>query len=111
MASHGVGLEVLDRLTHNVRRGNMNVWSGFSRNIGNFREIRYFDIEGKLTGLVSRAMTAPCGKIRIPINESSDDKSQIEEFIRQYKGGRYPAYCFDHRKYLRNSTHFACPWH
>lgn len=47
---------------------------------------RYFDIEGKLTGLVSRAMTAPCGKIRIPINESSDDKSQIEEFIREYNG-------------------------
>jgi 4-hydroxyphenylpyruvate dioxygenase len=64
----------------------MSVWSGFYERIGNFREIRYFDIEGKLTGLVSRAMTAPCGKIRIPINESSDDKSQIEEFIREYKG-------------------------
>lgn len=86
MAAHGVGLEVLDHLTHNVKRGNMNVWSGFYEKIGNFREIRYFDIEGKLTGLVSRAMTAPCGKIRIPINESSDDKSQIEEFIREYKG-------------------------
>jgi 4-hydroxyphenylpyruvate dioxygenase len=55
-------------------------------NIGNFREIRYFDIEGKLTGLVSKAMTSPCGKIRIPINESSDDKSQIEEFLREYHG-------------------------
>ena len=86
MAKHGVGLEVLDHLTHNVMRGNMNVWAGFYENIGNFREIRYFDIEGKLTGLVSKAMTAPCGKIRIPINESSDDKSQIEEFIREYKG-------------------------
>jgi 4-hydroxyphenylpyruvate dioxygenase len=86
VAEHSVGLDVLDHLTHNVRRGNMNVWSGFYERIGNFREIRYFDIEGKLTGLVSRAMTAPCGKIRIPINESSDDKSQIEEFIREYKG-------------------------
>ena len=86
MVEHGVGLEVLDHLTHNVKRGNMNVWSGFYEKIGNFREIRYFDIEGKLTGLVSRAMTAPCGKIRIPINESSDDKSQIEEFLREYNG-------------------------
>jgi len=59
---------------------------GFYERIANFREIRYFDIEGKLTGLFSRAMTAPCGKIRIPINESADDKSQIEEFIREYHG-------------------------
>ena len=64
----------------------MDVWSGFYERIANFREIRYFDIEGKLTGLLSRAMTAPCGKIRIPINESADDKSQIEEFIREYHG-------------------------
>ena len=80
------GLYVIDHLTHNVKQGNMDVWAGFYERIGNFREIRYFDIEGKLTGLVSRAMTAPCGKIRIPINESSDDKSQIEEFIREYNG-------------------------
>lgn len=82
----GVGLEILDHLTHNVRQGNMDTWAGFYENIANFKEIRYFDIEGKLTGLVSRAMTSPCGKIRIPINESSDDKSQIEEFIREYRG-------------------------
>jgi len=82
----GVGLYELDHLTHNVMRGNMDKWAGFYENIGNFREIRYFDIEGKLTGLVSRAMTAPCGKIRIPINESSDDKSQIEEYLREYNG-------------------------
>lgn len=80
------GLNVLDHLTHNVKRGNMAVWADFYERLGNFREIRYFDIEGKLTGLVSKAMTSPCGKIRIPINESSDDKSQIEEFIREYKG-------------------------
>lgn len=86
MAEKDVGLGIIDHLTHNVRRGNMDVWAGFYERIGNFREIRYFDIEGKLTGLVSRAMTAPCGKIRIPINESSDDKSQIEEFIREYNG-------------------------
>lgn len=81
-----VGLYEIDHLTHNVSRGHMDKWSGFYERIGNFREIRYFDIEGKLTGLVSRAMTAPCGKIRIPINESSDEKSQIEEFIREYNG-------------------------
>ncbi|WP_020650626.1 4-hydroxyphenylpyruvate dioxygenase [Solimonas variicoloris] len=82
----GVGLTGIDHLTHNVSRGNMNTWAGFYERIANFREIRYFDIEGKQTGLVSRAMTSPCGKIRIPINESSDDKSQIEEFIREYRG-------------------------
>ncbi|MEZ9056538.1 4-hydroxyphenylpyruvate dioxygenase [Vibrio pelagius] len=86
LADADVGLYEIDHLTHNVKQGNMDLWSGFYERIGNFREIRYFDIEGKLTGLVSRAMTAPCGKIRIPINESSDDKSQIEEFIREYNG-------------------------
>ena len=80
------GLQCIDHLTHNVRRGQMDVWSGFYERIAGFREIRYFDIEGKLTGLLSRAMTAPCGKIRIPINESADDHSQIEEFIRDYQG-------------------------
>jgi 4-hydroxyphenylpyruvate dioxygenase len=82
----GVGLTTLDHLTHNVAHGNMDVWAGFYTRIANFREIRYFDIEGKLTGLVSRAMTSPCGKLRIPINESADDKSQIAEFIRDYRG-------------------------
>jgi 4-hydroxyphenylpyruvate dioxygenase len=83
---NAVGLCYIDHLTHNVNRGQMDVWSNFYERIANFREIRYFDIEGKLTGLLSRAMTAPCGKIRIPINESADDKSQIEEFIREYHG-------------------------
>lgn len=83
---NAVGLTSIDHLTHNVRRGQMDVWSGFYERIANFREIRYFDIEGKLTGLFSRAMTAPCGKIRIPINESADENSQIEEFIREYEG-------------------------
>lgn len=82
----GAGLTYIDHLTHNVFRGHMDEWAGFYERIFNFREIRYFDIEGKLTGLVSRAMTSPCGKIRIPINESSDDKSQIEEFLQAYHG-------------------------
>ncbi|BEV72146.1 MULTISPECIES: 4-hydroxyphenylpyruvate dioxygenase [unclassified Paludibacterium] len=82
----GAGLQEIDHLTHNVARGNMDVWAGFYTAIANFREIRYFDIEGKLTGLTSRAMVSPCGKIRIPINQSADDKSQIEEFLRLYHG-------------------------
>jgi 4-hydroxyphenylpyruvate dioxygenase len=85
-APAGAGLVTIDHLTHNVHRGRMNEWSDFYTKLFNFREIRYFDIEGKLTGLRSRAMTSPCGKIRIPINESADDKSQIEEYLRAYKG-------------------------
>jgi 4-hydroxyphenylpyruvate dioxygenase len=80
------GLLRIDHLTHNVRRGNMNLWAGFYEKLFNFREIRYFSIEGKETGLFSRALTSPCGKIRIPINESQDDKSQIEEYLHEYKG-------------------------
>ena len=85
-ADSGVGLTRIDHLTHNVRRGNMNVWAGFYEKLFNFREIRYFSIEGEQTGLFSRALTSPCGKIRIPINESQDDKSQIEEYLSEYKG-------------------------
>jgi 4-hydroxyphenylpyruvate dioxygenase len=80
------GLTLIDHLTHNVQRGRMGHWAGFYERLFNFREIRYFDIEGRKTGLLSRAMTSPCGKIRIPINESQDDKSQIEEYLREYRG-------------------------
>jgi 4-hydroxyphenylpyruvate dioxygenase len=82
----GAGLTTIDHLTHNVHRGRMDEWAGFYERLFNFREIRYFDIEGKVTGLFSKAMTSPCGQIRIPLNESQDDKSQIEEFLREYKG-------------------------
>lgn len=82
----GVGFYYLDHLTHNVYRGNMDKWWAFYRELFGFRQIHYFDIAGKLTGLVSRAITSPCGKIRIPLNESTDDKSQIEEYLRKYKG-------------------------
>ncbi len=85
-AGAGVGFTCIDHLTHNVHRGGMDRWSGFYERLFNFREIRYFDIEGQHTGLFSRAMTSPCGKIRIPINESQDDKSQIEEYLRLYHG-------------------------
>ena len=82
----GVGLTYLDHLTHNVNRGAMERWAEFYERIFNFREIRYFDIEGAQTGLISKAMTSPCGKIRIPLNESQDDHSQIAEFLKDYGG-------------------------
>jgi 4-hydroxyphenylpyruvate dioxygenase len=82
----GVGLAAIDHLTHNVHRGRMGLWAEFYERLFNFREIRYFDIEGKLTGLKSKAMTSPDGKIRIPINESADDKSQIAEYLEAYHG-------------------------
>lgn len=85
-AKVSAGLTYVDHLTHNLHRGNMDVWASYYEDIFNFREIRYFDIEGKLTGLVSKAMTSPCGKIRIPLNESQDEKSQIEEFLDRYNG-------------------------
>jgi 4-hydroxyphenylpyruvate dioxygenase len=85
-APAGHGLWYIDHLTHNVYRGRMNEWAGFYERIFNFRQIRYFDIEGKLTGLHSRAMTSPDGKIRIPINEDAGDRGQIEEYLHQYKG-------------------------
>jgi 4-hydroxyphenylpyruvate dioxygenase len=85
-AHDGAGLTEIDHVTHNVFRGNMDKWAGFYERFFNFREVRYFDIEGKVTGLKSRAMTSPCGKIRIPINESADDKSQIEEYLNLYHG-------------------------
>jgi 4-hydroxyphenylpyruvate dioxygenase len=85
-APEGVGLVAIDHLTHNVHRGRMEEWAAFYERLFGFREIRYFDIEGKMTGLRSKAMTSPCGKIRIPINESADDKSQIAEYLEAYRG-------------------------
>jgi 4-hydroxyphenylpyruvate dioxygenase len=82
----GTGLHTLDHLTHNVNRGRMDHWAGFYERVFNFRQIRYFDIEGQQTGLLSRAMTAPDDKIRIPLNESQDDYSQIAEYLKEYKG-------------------------
>ncbi len=85
-AANSVGLDLLDHLTHNVRRGQMRVWSEFYRTLFNFEEQKFFDIEGQATGLFSQAMIAPDRAIRIPLNESKDDNSQIEEFIREYNG-------------------------
>ena len=82
----GAGLNAIDHLTHNVFNGRMNHWANFYETLFNFREIRYFDIEGRLTGLRSRALTSPDGRIRIPLNESADDKSQIAEYLEVYRG-------------------------
>lgn len=82
----GFGFYYLDHLTHNVYRGNMDKWWVFYRDLFGFRQIHFFNIAGKMTGLISRAITSPCGKIRIPLNESTDDASQIEEYLRAYKG-------------------------
>ena len=85
-AANNVGLDLLDHLTHNVKRGQMRTWAEFYGNIFKFEEQKYFDIKGKATGLFSQAMIAPDRAIRIPLNESQDDKSQIEEFIKDYNG-------------------------
>ena len=83
----GCGFDVIDHLTHNVYKGRMDHWAAFYENLFNFREIRYFDIKGEYTGLVSKAMTAPDGLIRIPLNEEkSEHVGQIEEYLREYKG-------------------------
>ncbi|KQW00774.1 4-hydroxyphenylpyruvate dioxygenase [Rhizobacter sp. Root1221] len=83
----GSGLRVIDHLTHNVYRGRMAHWAAFYERLFNFREIRYFDIKGEYTGLTSRAMTAPDGLIRIPLNEeSSKGSGQIEEFLMKFNG-------------------------
>jgi len=82
----GAGLIEVDHLTHNVYAGRMDTWARFYEKLFNFREIRYFDIQGQKTGLTSRALTSPCGKIRIPINEPSDKGSQIQEYLDAYNG-------------------------
>lgn len=80
------GLLSIDHITHNVHRGNMDKWADFYQRLFHFQQIRYFDIHGKMTGLRSRALASPCGKIKIPLNESVDDKSQIEEFLKTFNG-------------------------
>ena len=82
----GCGFKVIDHLTHNVYRGRMDYWAKYYEDLFNFREIRYFDIKGEYTGLKSRAMTAPDGKIRIPLNEEGGSGGQIEEYLLQYNG-------------------------
>jgi len=83
----GHGLTYIDHLTHNVHRGRMGEWAEFYERLFNFREVRYFDIEGQVTGVKSKAMTSPCGKLRIPINEEGTDRAgQIQEYLDAYRG-------------------------
>ncbi len=82
----GVGFNYLDHLTHNVHRGNMDKWFDFYARIFGFKQIRFFDIEGKFTGLHSRALTSPCGRIRIPVNEDRGETGQIVEYLKRYNG-------------------------
>ncbi|MCC5987894.1 MAG: 4-hydroxyphenylpyruvate dioxygenase [Pararhodobacter sp.] len=82
----GVGFYYLDHLTHNVYKGNMDVWFRFYCDIFGFKEIRFFDIEGKHSGLLSRALTSPCQRIRIPINEDRGESGQIVEYLKRYNG-------------------------
>lgn len=82
----GCGFNVIDHLTHNVYRGRMAYWANYYEKLFNFREIRFFDIKGEYTGLTSKAMTAPDGKIRIPLNEEAGSNGQIEEFLMAYNG-------------------------
>jgi 4-hydroxyphenylpyruvate dioxygenase len=82
----GAGLFYIDHLTHNVHRGRMDVWTAFYEKLFNFRQIRFFDIEGRASGLFSRALTSPDGKIRIPINEDAGEAGQIEEYLKVYRG-------------------------
>ena len=80
------GFEFIDHLTHNVFPGRMEYWADFYERIFNFRELKFFDIDGQKTGLTSKALTSPCGKIHIPLNESKDNQSQIAEYLHEYRG-------------------------
>jgi len=82
----GCGFEFIDHLTHNVYQGRMDYWADFYERVFGFKELQYFDIDGKKTGLTSKAMASPCGKIFIPLNESKDNQSQIVEYLLEYQG-------------------------
>ena len=82
----GLGLQIVDHFTNNVPKGDMKKWADFYENVFNFKEVRYFDIRGKKTGLLSKAMKSPCGLFSVPINEPTESKSQIQEYLDEYKG-------------------------
>ncbi|MBX2994222.1 MAG: 4-hydroxyphenylpyruvate dioxygenase [Bdellovibrionaceae bacterium] len=82
----GLGFSIVDHFTNNVPKGEMDKWADFYTNVFDFRETKYFDIRGKQTGLLSKVMRSPCGLFAVPINEPSDDKSQIQEYLDEYKG-------------------------
>lgn len=80
------GFALMDHLTNNVYQGELKPLSEFYKNVFGFEEIRYFDIRGQKTGLLSFALRSPCGSFCIPINEGTEHKSQINEYLREYKG-------------------------
>ena len=82
----GLGFRYVDHFTNNVPKGEMQKWCDFYKNVLGFSEVRYFDIKGKATGLISKVMRSPCGRFSVPINEPSDGKSQIQEYLDEYKG-------------------------
>ncbi len=86
MVPTGVGLTAVDHFTNNVPKGEMQKWCDFYIKVFNFREARFFDIRGKATGLISKVMRSPCGKFSVPINEPTENKSQIQEYLDEYKG-------------------------
>lgn len=83
---YGLGMKIVDHFTNNVPVGEMQKWCDFYEKVFNFREARYFDIKGKSTGLISKVMRSPCSLFSVPINEPSDSKSQIQEYLDEYKG-------------------------
>ena len=104
----GHGLTYIDHLTHNVHRGRMKEWADFYERLFNFREIRYFDIEGQVTGVKSKAMTSPCGKIRIPINEEGNEKAgQIQEYLDLLPRRGHPAHRAGLQRPLRDGGRAA----
>ena len=104
----GHGLTYIDHLTHNVHRGRMQEWAEFYERLFNFREVRYFDIEGKVTGVKSKAMTSPCGKIRIPINEEgSETAGQIQEYLDAYHGEGIQHIALGSRRHLPHGRRLA----
>lgn len=85
-APKGLGFQIVDHFTNNVPKGEMDKWADFYTKVFNFRETKYFDIRGKQTGLISKVMRSPDNKFAVPINEPSDGKSQIQEYLDEYKG-------------------------
>lgn len=80
------GFLLIDHMTNNVYKGTMEEWAQFYKKVFGFEEVRYFDIKGEKTGLISYALRSPCGKFCIPINEADEAKSQINEYLEEYKG-------------------------
>jgi len=81
------GFLAVDHLTNNVYQGTMQKWADFYKSVFGFTEVRYFDIKGVKTALVSYALQSPCGQFCIPINEGKGNTdNQIDEYLNEYNG-------------------------